>query len=137
VAEDSCSASAPPAPTDAAADPKPYPEKSNDLTRESVGSFVESYERAYQYNAMLAEYPEKIGRLNDVDVSINESTVTAEDGRFAVEVTGQTNTGITADSDDPATPTQTPLPIGHRPFDAAYTVAERFVRREGIVRECW
>ncbi|WP_181861610.1 hypothetical protein [Haloplanus salinus] len=34
-----------------------------------------------------------------------------------------------------AGPTRTPLPIGHWPFDAQYTVAERFVRREGVVRE--
>lgn len=137
VPEDSCSASTPPMPTDAAADPKPYPEKPRDLTRESVGSFVEAYERAYQYNDMLAEHPEKIGRLNDLDISVNEVTITAEDGRFTVEVTGQANTGITADGDDAETPTQTPLPMGHWPFDTSYTVAERFVRREGVVRECW
>jgi len=137
VAEDSCSASTPPAPTDAAADPKPYPGKPSGLTRESVGSFVEAYERAYQYNDMLADHPDKIGRLNDLDTSINEITVVVDDGRFAADVSGQTNTGITVDGDDAATPTQTPLPTGHWPFDISYTVTERFVRREGVVHECW
>ena len=137
VSENSCSASTPPAPTDAAADPKPYPGKPSGLTHESVGSFVEAYERAYQYNDMLAEHPDKIGRLNDLDISVSEVAVTVDDGRFAADVSGQANTGITADVDDAATPTRTPLPMGHWPFETSYTVTEQFVRRAGIVHECW
>lgn len=136
VTDDACTATAPPHPTEAAADPKPYPDRPAELTRESMGSFVEAYERAYQYNGMLAEHPDAIGRLNDLNISINEVAVTAEDGRFGIEVAGQANTGITAD-DDPATPTRTPLPMGHWPFETVYTVAERFVRRERTVHECW
>lgn len=135
--DDACSASDPPAPTDAETAPKSYPGKPSDLTRDSVGSFVAAYERAYQYNSMLAEYPDKIGRLNDLDISINEVTVTVEDGVFAADVSGQANTGITADSDDAESQTQTPLPMGHLPFESAYTISGRFVRREGVVYECW
>jgi hypothetical protein len=134
--DDACSASNPPAPTDAAAAPKSYPRKPSDLTRDSVGSFVEAYERAYQYNSTLAEYPDKIGRLNDLDISINEVTVTVEDGVFVADISGQANTGITVDG-GAESQTQTPLPMGHRPFEAAYTVSDRFVRREGVVYECW
>lgn len=137
VADDACSASAPPTPTDAATGPKSYPEKPRELTRGSVGSFVKAYERAYQYNSMLAEHPDTIGHLNDLNVSVNEVTVTAEDGTFVVRVSGQANTGITTDDDDAATPTRTPLPMGHWPFETTYTVSDRFVRREGTVHECW
>ena len=137
VTDDACTAAAPPHPTDAAAAPKPYPGKPDKLTRESVSSFVEAYERAYQYNGMLAAYPDMIGRRNDLDISVNEVTVTVADGEFTVDVTGQANTGITADGDEAATPTRTPLPTGHWPFEAAYTVTDRVVRREGVVRECW
>jgi hypothetical protein len=135
--DDTCSAAAPPAPTDAAAEPKPYPERPSELTRDAVASFVEAYERAYQYNSMLAEHPDAIGRRNDVDISVNEVTVTADGGTFTVRVSGQANTGITTGGDEPETPTQTPLPMGHWPFETAYTVSERFVRREGTVHECW
>ncbi|AZH24585.1 hypothetical protein [Haloplanus aerogenes] len=138
VIAESCSASDPPAPTGAATDPKPYPEQPSELSRESVGSFVEAYERVYQYNSMLAEYPDKIGRLNDLDVSINEITVTVEEETFVVGVTGQTNTGITTDDGGGSeTPTQTPLPMGHWPFETTYKVSDEFVRRGGTVYECW
>jgi hypothetical protein len=135
--DDSCSAADPPTPTDAATESKSYPEKPGELTRESVGSFVEAYERAYQYNTMLAAHPDEIGRRNDLDISVSEVTATVDDGTFTVGVSGQANTGITADSDDPETPTQTPLPMGHWPFATSYTVTARFVRREGTVYECW
>ena len=135
--DDACTAASPPHPADAAAAPKPYPEKPDGLTRDSVSSFVEAYERAYQYNSMLADHPDKFGRLNDLDISILEVTVTVDDGTFVVDVSGQANTGITADGDEAATPTRTPLPTGHWPFEAAYTVTDRVVRREGVVRECW
>ncbi|AXG09424.1 hypothetical protein [Haloplanus rubicundus] len=139
VTDDACTAAAPPRPSDAAAAPKPYPEKPDELTRDSVSSFVEAYERAYQYNEMLAAYPDMIGRRNDLDISVNEVTVTVADGEFTVDVTGQANTGITADGDEAATatPTRTPLPMGHWPFEATYTVTDRFVRRAGVVHECW
>ncbi|MDX1746366.1 MAG: hypothetical protein R3324_10550 [Halobacteriales archaeon] len=107
------------------------------LTSESVRSFVETYERTYRYNEMLAEYPEKIGRLNDVDVSILEVTVDTDDGTFTTNVSGQVNTGITTDGSDEGTPTQTPLPMGHLPFDVSYAVSERLVERKGVVYECW
>ena len=87
---------------------------------------------------MVSEHPEKIGRLNDLDVSINEVSVKREEGQFSIEMSGQANTGITTGSSDSGgTPTQTPLPMGHFPFEAAYTVSERGVRREGTVYECW
>jgi hypothetical protein len=132
VTDDACTATTPASPTDSAAEPEPYPGKPDELTRESV----EAYERARRYNEMLAAYPDVIGRRNDPDSSVNEVTVTVVDGEFTVEVTGQATTGITVGDDEVATPTRTPLPMGHWPFEAMYTVTDRFVRREGVVREC-
>jgi hypothetical protein len=126
-------------PTTAPTDPKRYPERPSRLTTETVRSFVEPYERAYQYNAELADHPAEIGRRNELDVDVQETTVEVGGDRFTVRVSGDRYLSIT-DHDHtttPATATPTPLPIGRRPFSATYVVSSRRVRREGVVVECW
>lgn len=119
----------------------PYPEGPPELTDESVADYVEAYERAYQYNATLADHPERIGVTNGLDVSINERTVERADGRFAVTVVGQLNFNIRTDDATPSetrtSPTPTPLPISHKPFETEYEVSARRLRRRGTTVECW
>jgi hypothetical protein len=133
----SCSAVGPPRPTTAETPPEPYPDRPSQLSTETVESFVRAYERSYQYNEQLAAHPDKIGRLNDLDVSILDATVESEGERFTAVVSGQRNFGIVETSDTPTTPTRTPLPIGHGPFEVSYALTDRAVSREGSVVECW
>lgn len=140
---DDCTAAEVPRPTDAATSPREYPAAPDDLSTSSVRAFVEAYETAYQYNRHLADNPRKIGRLNSLSVYVAESEVTVEseaDPRLvSVVVSGQASTSITGRSGaaTPETPTVTPLPTAHWPFETAYLVSERGVRREGRVVECW
>lgn len=135
---ESCSASEPPRPTDATAEPRSYPERPTELTTDSVEAFVRAYERAYQYNAELADNPVKIGRTNEFTVSVHSITVTSNGGRFAAEVSGQLQWDILdSGAATPETPTETPLPMGHGPFEASYVVTARTLRRDGVVVDCW
>lgn len=137
TATDSCTASEPPKPSNAAGTPRSYPSKPDELTAETVVSFAAAYEKAYRYNEALAEYPDKMGRTNDADISIQEPTADAADGGYAVEVSGQVNYQILDATETPETPTETPLPMAHQPFETAYVVTDRRLRREGVVVECW
>ncbi|AUV82124.1 hypothetical protein C2R22_11090 [Salinigranum rubrum] len=142
---DDCTAAEVPRPTDAATSPRAYPAAPDDLATSSVRTFVEAYETAYQYNRHLADNPRKIGRLNGLSVHVAESQVTveseAEPRLVSVVVSGQASTHITGDagpgSSTPETPTVTPLPAGHWPFESSYLVSERGLRRGGLVVECW
>jgi hypothetical protein len=136
----SCSATPPPAPTDAAAEPRSYPERPSDLTTGSVETFLQQYETAYQYNDALAANPDKIGRTNELTVYVSTVSVEPEDGRFTAEVSGQLQSDIVdpePGTRTPATPTETPLPVGRGPFESSYEVTDRRLRRNGVVVECW
>lgn len=135
-----CTATDPPAPTDAATDPEPYPERPDELTRASLESFLAEYEAAYQYNDALAANPRKIGRTNELTVYVETVTVEADGDGFAANVEGQLQSDIvdrTPATTTPATPTDTPLPMGHGPFEAGYEASERALWREDVVVECW
>jgi hypothetical protein len=144
TASTDCDAADVPNPTSAAADPREYPDRPERLTRERVRTFVSAYERAFQYNRRLADDPDKLGRLNSLSVHVGETRVETDTDtdhqRFVVDVSGQVSTGI-RDVDStgatPATPTVTPLPMGHRPFETQYVVTERFLCRDGVVVACW
>lgn len=126
-----------PAPDAAHADPQPYPDPPAELTDSAVQSYVRAFERAYQYNTQLAEYPEKLGRLNALDVYVAETSVERSGEQFTVMLSGQLNFSITGDGGDPSTPTQTPLPSGHQPFETTYFVFRGGARRGGITVDCW
>lgn len=132
-----CSATPPPEPTDAATAPEPYPERPAELSKSAVESFLEAYEEAYRYNDALAASPNKVGRTNEITITVRSVSVTADgDSRFNATVTVR----FESDFIDPATattPTETPLPAGHGTFETAYVVTDRFLRREGVVVECW
>jgi hypothetical protein len=135
---ETCSAGEPPAPEDAAAEPRSYPDRPSELTSESVQSFLETYESAYQYNTQLGEHPDMLGRTNDLSIYVSEVTVQSENGQFTGEVQGQLNWEI-ADrgTTTSGTPTETALPIGHRGFVTPYVVGDRELRRDGATVECW
>jgi len=135
---ETCSAADPPAPTDAATAPRSYPDRPSELTAEAVQSFLETYESAYQYNTELREHPEKLGRTNGLTVYVSEVSVESEDDQFTGTVEGQLNWEI-ADrgTTTSGTPTETPLPIGHRGFETSYVVGNRELRREAATVECW
>lgn len=135
---DSCSASDPPAPTDGAASSRTYPDRPDELTVESVRSFLESYESVYQYNAALRENPEKLGRTNDVTVYVRSVSVASEDNQFTAHVEGELQWEIIEPgTTTPETPTETPLPMGHGPFEASYVVQNSELRRGAVTVECW
>lgn len=137
---DICSAADPPHPTDAAADPRSYPDRPTDLTPETLEPFLESYERAYRYNDMIASHPEKYGRTNEVTVWIDSVAVDTDDDGYTATVSGQVQTDFIdreTPTGTPETATETPLPIGHRPFETSYTVTERELERTGVTLECW
>jgi hypothetical protein len=137
---DPCTAQDPPAPSDAAAPPRSYPDRPAELTKETIKQFLTAYENAYQYNDALAANPDKIGRTNEITIRIHSVSVTSESDGFTATVSGQFQSDI-IDTDPstttPETQTETPLPMGHGPVEASYTVTERKLRREGTVRECW
>lgn len=147
-----CDAGTVPKPTSAGTDPREYPERPARLTGARVREFVAAYETAFQYNRALADHPRKFGRLNGLSVSVAETRVVveteSETRRFSVEVSGQLNTSIGGESDldsnaddstavAPETPTVTPLPSGHYPFETSYLVTDRFLRRESVTVACW
>lgn len=137
---DVCSAADPPRPTDAETDPQSYPDRPTDITPETLEPFLESYERAYRYNDMVASHPDKYGRTNEVTVRIDSVAVDAVDEGFTATVSGQVQTDFIdteTPTGTPETATETPLPIGHRPFETSYTVTERELERTGVTLECW
>ncbi|WP_372912030.1 hypothetical protein [Salinigranum sp.] len=135
---DGCTATDPPVPTSAATAPRAYPERPTTFAGDTVRSFVQAYEKAYQYNAALAEDPQKVGRLNELEVAVSETTVESADDPFTVSVSGNRYYRIsTPGASDTPTPTVTPLPRGRRPFDVSYVVTPTFLRREDVVVECW
>jgi hypothetical protein len=132
-----CSATAPPKPTSAGAPPKEYPDAPSELTAETVESFVGDFERAYQYNRALAADPEKIGRLNTLEIGVSETTVESDGGTFTVSVEGSRYYSIaTPEEAGTPTPTVTPLPMGRAPFSASYVVTPTAVRREDTTVRC-
>lgn len=135
-----CNARDPPAPTDAATSPRSYPDRPIELTSETVREFLTAYETAYQYNDALAENPNKVGRTNEITIRIQSVSVTKEGDGFTATVTGEFQSDFidteTATS-TPETPTMTPLPMGHGPIEASYTVTERRLLRERTSLECW
>lgn len=136
---DTCSATAPPDPTDAATSPRSYPDRPPTLTTDTLTEFLGAYERAYRYNDALAADPNKIGRTNELTVRVRSVSVTSDPDQFTATVSGQLQWDIidTEDTSTPETPTETPLPMGHGPFEASYVVTDRKLRREGVVVECW
>jgi hypothetical protein len=132
-----CTATEPPKPTSAAAEPRDYPEAPAELTTRTVESFVAAFERAYQYNRALADDPRKIGRLNELDVRVSQTTVESDGSAFTVEVSGSSYFSIaTSEGPEKPTPTVTPLPMGRRPFGASYVVTPASVRRDDTVVRC-
>lgn len=136
---ETCIAQEPPAPTDAATSPRSYPDRPAELTTESIKEFLEAYETAYQYNDALSANPNKIGRTNEITVRIHSISVSSEPERFTANVSGQFQSDIinAGTPKTPETPTETPLPMGHGPVEASYTVKKRKLSREGVVLECW
>jgi hypothetical protein len=137
---DTCTAHEPPPPTDGATSPRSYPDRPSELTAETVEKFLTAYETAYQYNDALAANPNKIGRTNAITVRIQSVSVTSEPDGFTATVSGQFQSDIIdaePSTTTPETPTETPLPMGHGPIEASYTVTERKLSRESTVRECW
>lgn len=137
---ETCAAQDPPAPTDAATTPRSYPDRPVELTTETVEEFLKGYETAYQYNDALAANPNKIGRTNQITVRIHSVSVTSQPDGFTANVSGQFQSDIIdsgTPTTTPETPTETPLPMGHGPVEASYTVTERTLSREGVVLECW
>ena len=139
TATSTCTASDPPAPTEAAAPPHPYPEQPTNLTKERLEAYLEAYETAYQYNKTLLRYPDKYGRTNELTVYVRSVSVESEGDRFTAVVSGYLQTGIldATDANGSDTPTRSPLPMGHKPFEASYEVTDRKLRRESTVVECW
>jgi hypothetical protein len=137
---DICSAADAPYPTDAATDPRSYPDRPDGLAPETLEPFLESYERAYLYNEMVASHPEKYGRTNEITVRIRSVSVDDGNGEFTATVNGQIQTDFIDSETPPGTPetaTDTPLPIGHRPVETSYTVTDRKLERNGVTLECW
>lgn len=135
-----CSATAPPAPTDAATSARSYPDRPPELTTETVRGFLTEYERAYQYNDALAANPDKIGRTNEFAVDVRSVSIENDDDQFTAEVGGQLRSDIVdsgTGTTTPETPTETPLPMGHGPFETSYVMTGRELRREAVVVECW
>lgn len=137
---ETCTAQDPPAPIDGATSPRSYPDRPAELTSYTVKEFLTAYETAYQYNDALAANPNKIGRTNEITISIQSVSVTSESDGYTATVSGQFQSDIIdleTSTTTPETPTETPLPMGHGPIEASYTVTEPKLSREGIIRECW
>ncbi|WP_254279357.1 hypothetical protein [Haloarcula marina] len=125
-----------PAPSDASSSPRPYPDRPDELTAETVETYVRAFERAYRYNSALADDQRKVGRTNAVTVSVADVAVESTADGFAATVSGAVRWEILDAESTPETPTATPLPMGQRPFEASYTVASGTVRRDGVVVAC-
>lgn len=133
-----CSDPERPNPTSAPVSPRDYPEAPAELTTETVREFVSAFETAYQYNSALADDPGKIGTLNELEISVEATTVESEASEFTVSVSGNLYYSIvTPDSTETPTPTVTPLPMGRGEFSASYVVTPGAVRREEAVVHCW
>lgn len=138
TATEACSANDRPKPTASVATPDAYPERPTELSIESVRQFLDAYEHTYRYNEILAAHPDKYGRTNELTVRVEEVSVDGDGDRYTATVSGQLQVDF-ADgaSGSPETPTETPLPAGHGPFEASYVVTGRRLRRDGTVLECW
>ena len=135
-----CEATAPPDPSPGAGlpDPRSYPDPPGTVDAETVGPFVEEYERAHRYNRLLGELAADGACVKYLDVSVTDRTVASADDGVVGEVTTRGSYTGTTCSDETGTDTATPLPHADLAFRTArYCVTDRFVVREGVVVECW
>lgn len=64
-------------------DPRPYPDKPADLTRQSVGEYAKACERAIVWNRRLSQHD---GKLTRISVSTNDVAVTNQSGAWKIHV---------------------------------------------------
>lgn len=137
-----CSATAPPQPDpgEGLPDPRSFPEGPPEFTDAAVTEFVEQYERAFTYNAMLAEFIANGHCLEYLEIYVvgNETTVEETDRGFTAQVTTQGSYTGTACPTETGTDTPTGVPHVDLPkMPAQYLVTERELAREGSVYQCW
>lgn len=142
LARGECSATAPPAPDtdEGLPDPRSYPEVPPEFSEATVREFVEQYERAFKYNAMLASFVADGNCVKYLELYVvgNETTVGETDDWFEAEVTTRGSyTGTTCPTET-GTDTPTPLPHADLPYmTSRYRVTMRALVRDGTVHQCW
>ena len=70
-------------PVDPYVDPRPYPDKPADLTKQSVGEYAKSCERATVWNRILSQND---GQVNRISVSMNDVEVTNQSGGWKIYI---------------------------------------------------
>lgn len=137
-----CSATLPPQPDpgEGLPDRRSYPEGPLEFTEAAVTEFVKQYERAFKYNAMLAEFIADGHCLKYLEIYVvgNETTVRETDRGYTAEVTTQGSYTGTACPPETGTDTPTGVPHADLPkMPSQYRVTERTLAREGTVYQCW
>lgn len=139
---DACSATAPPQPTsgEGLPDSRSYPQGPPAFTEDAVTEFLKQYERAFKYNAMLADFvaDEQCLRYLELYVVDSETTVRETDQGYEAEVTTQGSyTGTTCPGES-GTATATGVPhVDLAKMPAQYCVTRRALTREETVYQCW
>lgn len=137
-----CPPTAPPDPVtgNGLPDPRPYPDGPPELTDETVASFVERYERAFRYNAMLAGFQAEGTCLKYLELYVvdDETSIAQRDGHYEVTVTVQGSYTGAPCATESGTDTPTPAPHADLPqMPANYRVDGRALLREETTYECW
>lgn len=107
-------------------EPRDYPDRPANFTRESAREFAVAYEQAYKYNGLLAENTER------VEVNVHESTVTETDDGYRVRIEGRWFTWAGGLPKNGSNETTTPIHGDGPYYSVGYLVTEdRLLRDEG------
>lgn len=131
-----CDASPPmPAPTDHSAASE-YPDPPESVSPNTLGTFAEASEQAYQRNDHVGQYPRLFGWMNnDLRVLVDDVTTSRSLSGPSATVSGE----VVYQPDEPQTvdgEQVPPLPTRHSPFEATFEVADRVVTQDGDSVAC-
>jgi hypothetical protein len=132
-----CEPTPPPAPasTGVGQAPRPYPDRPEELTADSVSAYLTAYERAYRTNEVLAARRRERDlvvaavRLDDPAVTVRAT----DDGYLAgVHLSGSLSYAPALSPVTPETPTRTPTAVPSVTLStaASYLLTDRFLVRQ-------
>jgi hypothetical protein len=113
-----------------------YPDPPESVSPNTLGTFAEAFEEAYQRNDHVGRYPRLFGRTdNDLRVLVDDVTtsrsLSGPSATVSGEVVYQPGESQTVDGEQ-----VTPLPTRHSPFEATFEVADGVVTRDGDPVAC-
>lgn len=135
-----CEPTHPPAPDTAPErpDPKPYPDRPERLTIQTVTTFLAAYEEAYQFNTEVVWLQENDACVADIGADVGKGQTDVWAARNGYQARVRWASWIHG-GPCPTTRTKTvsPAPRSYRTGETAYYITDKYLIRNGTVTECW